>query len=103
MYTNGMKYLKQITYALVLLGALNWGIYGISGFDLIDSVVGIIPGLVRIVYVLVGLSAVYVILNKYILCDRTDCFCHKKNDCKNCDCGDCDNCKKPSETNTCSV
>ena len=32
--------LKVITYILVLVGALNWGLIGIFGFDLVASIFG---------------------------------------------------------------
>lgn len=63
-----MKYLKQITYVLLLIGGINWGVYGLSGYDVVNILLGSIPMIANIVYVLVGLSAVYILLNKYGLC-----------------------------------
>jgi uncharacterized membrane protein YuzA (DUF378 family) len=63
-----MKYLKHIAFILLLIGGLNWGIYGLAGFDLVEVLFGGVPVIARLVYVLVGLSAVYIILNKYVLC-----------------------------------
>ena len=31
------KFLKNASYILVLLGALNWGLVGLFGFDLFDA------------------------------------------------------------------
>ena len=49
------------TLALVLLvvGGLNWGLVGAAKFNLVDTVFGAGSTLGMIVYVLVGLSAVY--------------------------------------------
>ena len=49
------------TVALVLLvvGGLNWGLVGAAKFNLVDTVFGAGSTLGMIVYVLVGLSAVY--------------------------------------------
>lgn len=51
---------KYLLTPLVLIGALNWGLVGFFNFDLVQA---ILPSeqLIRIVYSLVGLSAVAVI------------------------------------------
>jgi len=45
-----------IALILVIVGALNWGLYGLAGMDLIYLLLGSIPILATIVYALVGLS-----------------------------------------------
>jgi uncharacterized membrane protein YuzA (DUF378 family) len=59
-----MKRLDVIAGALVLVGALNWGLVAIAEFDLVAWLFGLDFGqtnaATRIVYGLVGLSAVYV-------------------------------------------
>jgi len=52
------KYLKIISYILVLVGALNWGLVGLFDFDLVAKIFGEMSTLSRLVYILVGLSAV---------------------------------------------
>jgi uncharacterized membrane protein YuzA (DUF378 family) len=58
-----MKALDLITGALLVVGGLNWGLVAIAEFDLVAAIVGEEFGetnaLSRIVYGLVGLSAVY--------------------------------------------
>jgi hypothetical protein len=44
---------------LVVVGGLNWGLVGLFNFDLVQAILGGIPMLARLVYVLVGLAAVY--------------------------------------------
>lgn len=44
---------------LVIVGGLNWGLVGAFNFDLVAAILGEMSALSRIVYVLVGLSAVY--------------------------------------------
>ena len=60
-----MKWLNVITLLLVIVGGLNWGLVALGGYDL-DLVAGLFGGadspLARIVYGLVGLSAVYQLL-----------------------------------------
>ena len=53
-----MKYLRYAAYALVLIGALNWGLVGLFGFDLVAAIFGDMTILSRIIYSLVGLSAI---------------------------------------------
>ncbi len=54
-----MKELHMITFALVIIGSLNWGLVGLLDFNLVETLLGSFPALVKIVYLLVGLSALY--------------------------------------------
>lgn len=52
-----MKTLNYIALALVIIGALNWGLVGLFQFDLVAFLFGGTNSwLSRIVYILVGLS-----------------------------------------------
>ena len=51
-----------ITFLLVIIGALNWGLVGLFGFDLVAWIFGDMSVISRIVYVLVGLSAIYLLI-----------------------------------------
>ncbi|MBX4211637.1 MAG: DUF378 domain-containing protein [Candidatus Yanofskybacteria bacterium] len=51
--------LKKVAYALVMVGAINWGLIGILDYNLVNELLGDWPSLVRIIYALVGVSAVY--------------------------------------------
>lgn len=54
--------LDVIALALVIIGALNWGLVGILGLDLVDAIVGPVSGTAaRVVYALVGLAGLYVL------------------------------------------
>lgn len=53
-----MNVLKNTAYILTLIGALNWGLIGIFGFNLVAAIFGDMTVLTRIVYALVGLSAI---------------------------------------------
>lgn len=46
-----------VSSALVIIGALNWGLIGVVKFNLVTALVGRWPIGERIVYVLVGLAA----------------------------------------------
>jgi hypothetical protein len=58
-----VKKLEAVAIALVLVGALNWGLVALAEFDLVATLVGLEFGetnaVSRIVYGLVGLAAVY--------------------------------------------
>ena len=53
-----MKYIKYAAYALALIGALNWGLVGLFGFNLVAQIFGDMTIMSRIIYSLVGLSAI---------------------------------------------
>ena len=54
-----MKIVNWVTLILLVIGGLNWGLVGILGIDVIMTVFG--AGIIsQIIYVLVGLSAIYV-------------------------------------------
>ena len=48
----------MVALVLVLVGALNWGLVGLFGFNLVNYLLGSWPTAERVVYVLVGLSAI---------------------------------------------
>ncbi|MCL2568792.1 MAG: DUF378 domain-containing protein [Oscillospiraceae bacterium] len=54
--------MDRIALILVILGGLNWGIVGIFGFDAIAAMFGGQVGSIsRVLYTLVGLSALWCI------------------------------------------
>ncbi len=55
-----MKTVNTIALVLVVVGALNWGLVGLFGFNLVNAILGSMPMIERVVYVLVGVSAVLV-------------------------------------------
>ncbi|TCZ80485.1 DUF378 domain-containing protein [Lysobacter sp. N42] len=58
-----MKSLNFLTLALLVIGGLNWGLVGAFEFDLVATLFGgqdAVPA--RVVYVLVGLSALWQIV-----------------------------------------
>lgn len=53
------KLVHQVTYILVIVGAVNWGLVGLLNLNVVNLVLGSMPVVEKLVYVLVGLSAVY--------------------------------------------
>ena len=60
-----MKIVYIIALILLVVGGLNWGLVGLFGFDLVATIFGDASVLSRIVYSLVGLSAVYVAIAEF--------------------------------------
>lgn len=59
-----MKVLHMIAFLLLVIGGLNWGLVGIGGFaganwNVVNMILGAWPQVEWIVYVLVGLSAIW--------------------------------------------
>ena len=67
-----MKTVKWITWILVVVGAINWGLVGLFGFNLVDTLFGSVAHLGQIIYVLMGLSGVYML---FFCCDGKGACC----------------------------
>lgn len=65
--------LHGVAFILLVVGGLNWGLSAL-GFNVVNMLLGSWPVVEKIVYLLVGLSAVYEVVT------------HKKN-CKECSAG----------------
>jgi len=61
---TGMTALKWISIILVVIGCLNWGLVGMFKFNLVETVFGMVPVLVRIIYTLVCFALVYLIVQQ---------------------------------------
>jgi len=56
---NKINSMDWLVIILVIIGGLNWGLIGFFNFDLVAAIFGTMSALSRIIYALVGLSAVY--------------------------------------------
>ena len=54
-----MRAINLITLILVIVGGINWGLIGLFGFDLVAAIFGQMSTLSRLVYILVGASALW--------------------------------------------
>ncbi|MBU4274787.1 DUF378 domain-containing protein [Patescibacteria group bacterium] len=57
------KLLNKLSFVLVIIGGLNWGLVGILNIDLVAKLFGADAMLSQVIYTLIGLSAVYMIVN----------------------------------------
>jgi uncharacterized membrane protein YuzA (DUF378 family) len=58
-----MSVFNTVTFVLVIVGALNWGLVGLAQFDLVATLFGLsfgqVSAITRVIYTLVGVSAIY--------------------------------------------
>jgi uncharacterized protein len=55
------KVLDWIAYIVLIIGGLNWGLIGLLNFDLIAFVFSSFMIFEKIIYLLIGISALYVL------------------------------------------
>ena len=55
-----MKMLHMVAFTLLIVGGLNWGLVALLNFNLVNMIFGSMPMLEKLVYILVGVSAVYI-------------------------------------------
>lgn len=61
-----MNVILKIAEILVLIGALNWGLVGLFRTDLVEKLFGEMTPLAKIIYILIGVSAIILIFAKFI-------------------------------------
>ncbi len=55
----GKKPLDCIVMILMIVGAINWGLVGLFEFNIVSALLGFVPILEKIVYILVGVAGVW--------------------------------------------
>ena len=63
-----LNFIGWVALVLAIIGALNWGLIGVFDIDLVAAIFGEMSMVARIVYVLVGLSAVYMLATAILTC-----------------------------------
>jgi uncharacterized membrane protein YuzA (DUF378 family) len=61
-----MKLLHQFSLWLAWAGGLNWGLVGLFNYNLVESLLG---DMAQLVYILVGVSTVYLLLTHKTYCE----------------------------------
>ena len=67
---KGNKTIHLIAFILLVVGGLNWLLFGLLGWDIGALLGGMGSILARVVYVLVGLSAIYELATHKSNCRR---------------------------------
>ena len=62
-----MKSLHKITFILLIIGGLNWGLSAI-GYNVVDMIFGMDSDVSMVIYILVGISAIAEIFGHKSLC-----------------------------------
>ena len=57
-----MRAIDVITLVLLIVGGLNWGLVGLFELDLVATLFGEMSALARVVYALVGASALWQVI-----------------------------------------
>jgi len=57
--SSRMNALDWTAMVLMIVGGINWGLIGLFNFNLVGTLFGELSALSRIIYTLVGISAVY--------------------------------------------
>ena len=66
-----MHILRMIAYALVITGAIVWGIVGFFNYNIVAALFGDASLLARIVYSLVGISGIFLLATT----NYEECYC----------------------------
>jgi hypothetical protein len=72
---KNLSFLPQLACWLLVIGGLNWGLVGLFKFNLVTAIFGSVSWLESLVYILVGLSAVYSLFSMKKCCLTKDCGC----------------------------
>lgn len=54
------KTLHMMTFTLLIIGGINWGLIGLLNWDVIQMIFSGYPVFEMIVYIAIGLSAIYI-------------------------------------------
>lgn len=57
-----MRSIDAVVITLLVVGGLNWGLVGLLHFDLVATLLGDATILSRLVYTVVGMSALYLVI-----------------------------------------
>lgn len=63
-----MKSLHMVAFILLIVGGLNWGLSAAFQWNVVDMLLGAGSAVSRVVYILVGLAAVYELVSHKKMC-----------------------------------
>ena len=56
-----MRVLNKIALILLIIGGINWGLIGLFDYNLVAAIFGTMSAVSRVIYTLVGISALWCI------------------------------------------
>ncbi|HCC06329.1 TPA: DUF378 domain-containing protein [Candidatus Nomurabacteria bacterium] len=63
-----MKSLHMVAFVLLIIGGLNWGVSAAFGYNVVDMLLNSWPVVERLVYILIGLAALYELFSHRGMC-----------------------------------
>lgn len=63
---RNMRYVDVVAKILVIIGGLNWGLVGAFKFNLVEALLGKATFMTNLVYILVGIAAIYEIIYYFV-------------------------------------
>lgn len=60
-----MGTLGWITFLLVIIGGLSWGLIGFFGYDVVAAIFGEMTTITKVIYGLIGLAALYELFTRW--------------------------------------
>jgi len=61
-----MSAMDWAVWVLLFIGGLNWGLVGAFNYNLVDSIFGVDSTIGKIIYVLVGLAAIWSLFSLFM-------------------------------------
>ena len=61
-----MSGMDWAVWILLFIGGLNWGLVGAFNYNLVDSIFGVDSAIGRVIYVLVGLAALWSLFSMFM-------------------------------------
>lgn len=65
-----MNSLQMISWVIITVGAINWGLVGIANLNLVEALLGAGSPLTQIVYIIVGLSGIYSVWGMFSMMNK---------------------------------
>ena len=60
----------KVVGALAIIGALNWGLIGLTNTNFVEQILGTGTIITKIVYILVGLSGLALLASYFVVCPK---------------------------------
>ena len=54
-----------VSYILVIIGAINWGLFGLLGYNLVDSIFVAGSATATVIYTLIGLAGLWILYDLF--------------------------------------
>lgn len=65
-----MNSLQMLSWVIITVGAINWGLVGIANLNLVEALLGAGSPLTQIVYIIVGLSGLYSVWGMFTMMNK---------------------------------